>query len=120
VSLLVENDDSLPAILTIDLPLRPSVQTHVSIPAAGCRSFLFSVLANDSVRVVVTDSTAGTTSSFVVPFFLGHAWGMVLGGGPPSILSQGSATCPPSMSVDVGARLELAFSRHDIQGGASP
>ena len=56
--LYVKNSGSVPATLTIDLA--PPVQRHVAI--GTCSSLQIQVPANDSVKVVVTDSTSTTSA----------------------------------------------------------
>ena len=68
--LLVANSGSVSAILTIDLS--PPVQTHVAI--ASCHSLPLQVPDNDSVKVVITDSTATSSTVFEVPFYQAGVW----------------------------------------------
>jgi hypothetical protein len=68
--LLVANSGSVSAILTIDLS--PPVQTHV--PIASCRELPLNVPMNDSVKVVITDSTATASTVFEVPFYEAGVW----------------------------------------------
>ena len=68
--LLVANSGSVSAILTIDLS--PPVQAHVAI--AQCRQLPLLVPKNDSVKVVITDSTASSSTVFEVPFYQAGVW----------------------------------------------
>jgi hypothetical protein len=68
--LLVANSGSVSAILTIDLS--PPVQAHVAI--AQCRQLPLLVPKNDSVKVVITDSTATSSTVFEVPFYEAGVW----------------------------------------------
>jgi hypothetical protein len=84
--LIVTNYGSLSAILTVDL--QPPVQSHVQINE--CLSLPLSVPVNDTVKVIITDSTATTSASWEVPFYLGGVWGVDVaqGSGPPVILGN--------------------------------
>jgi len=69
--LKVANSGSVPAILTVDLS--PPVQAHVPV-ATVCRSLPLLVPKNDTVKVVIADSTSSTTTTFEVPFYEAGVW----------------------------------------------
>lgn len=70
--LIAENYGPEPAILTVDL--QPPRQAHV--PINQCQTLELDVPINDSVEVVVTDSTADTSATFEVPFYQAGVWGV--------------------------------------------
>ncbi len=70
--LIAENFGPEPAILTVDL--QPPQQAHVEI--SQCQVLNLQVPLNDSVQVVVTDSTADTSATFEVPFYQAGVWGV--------------------------------------------
>jgi len=83
VYLIATNDDSLPAILILTINLEPPVQQHVAI--GTCSSLPLEVPLNDTLEVIITDSTAKTSASYEVPIYAGGVWGVDVapGSGPP-------------------------------------
>ena len=69
--LIVVNSGPGPVILTVDL--QPPVQAHVEINQ--CQTLALN-LPNDSIEVVVTDSTGDTSATFEVPFYQAGVWGV--------------------------------------------
>lgn len=90
--LYVKNSGSVPATLTIDLA--PPVQRHVGVNT--CSSLQIQVPDNDSVKVVVTDSTSTTSATFDVPFYEAGVWGLdcAPGRGPEALGSIGQVPNP--------------------------
>jgi hypothetical protein len=97
--LIVQNYGSLPAILTIDL--RPPVQQHVAIQT--CYSLNLQVPVNDSVKVVITDSTATTSQTYYVPFYLVSVWGLDCAQGNRGPVALGNPPTVPTTCTNQGS-----------------
>jgi hypothetical protein len=87
------------AILTVDL--QPPVQAHVEIDE--CNQLTLNVPVDDSVEVVITDSTADTSATFEVPFYQAGVWGVDCApgsGGPRAIgaIGETSTQCQSEAS----------------------
>jgi hypothetical protein len=93
--LIAENLGPETAIMTVDL--EPPQQAFVDINQ--CKTLALNVPVNDSVEVIVADSTADTSATFAVPFYQAGVWGVDLApgsGGPRALgaIGQVSTQCP--------------------------
>ena len=89
---LLRNSGSLSATVIVDLPV--PLQTHVAVNS--CRSLSLQVPKTDSVKVVVTDSTTTTPTTYTVPFFEAGVWALDCApghGGPIALSSIGQVPC---------------------------
>jgi hypothetical protein len=89
--LIAENYGPETAILTVDL--QPPQQAHVEIDQ--CKTLELNVPVDDSVEVVVTDSTADTSATFEVPFYQAGVWGVDCAPGSGGPRALGATVGPP-------------------------
>jgi hypothetical protein len=85
--LLVENQDPLPVTVTIDL--QPPVELHPAIQT--CQSLSVQVPVNDTINVLIADSTATGSAFLAVQLYEGSESEIIIPAeGPPSVVPLGS------------------------------